>query len=114
MATISRLLKITGLFCKRAPKKRLYSAKETSNFKEPTNRSHPLDLRAHPTSLFRVICVLLVLLPYNKTCHAQEAHSCHTERCCGEEGVGVGEEEGSLVVGKKAILCRRKAFGIGR
>ena len=30
------------LFCKRALKKRLYSAKETSHFKEPTNRSHPI------------------------------------------------------------------------
>jgi len=41
VATISRLLEIIGLFCKRALKKRLYSAKETYNFKEPTNRSHP-------------------------------------------------------------------------
>ena len=29
VATISRLLKIIGLFCKRALSKRLYSAKET-------------------------------------------------------------------------------------
>jgi len=42
VATISRLLKIIGLFCKRALQKRLYSAKETCNFKEPTNRSHPI------------------------------------------------------------------------
>ena len=42
MATISRLLKIIGLFCKRALLKRRYSAKETCNFKEPTNRSHPI------------------------------------------------------------------------
>ena len=40
--TISRLLRIKGLFCKRALYKRLYSAKETYNFKEPTNRSHPI------------------------------------------------------------------------
>ena len=40
MATSSRLLKLVGLFCKRALQKRLYSAKETYNFKEPTNRSH--------------------------------------------------------------------------
>ena len=38
---ISTLLKIIGLFCKRAQYKRLYSAKETSNLKEPTNHSHP-------------------------------------------------------------------------
>ena len=31
-----------GLFCKRAPSKRRYSANETYNFKEPTNRSHPI------------------------------------------------------------------------
>jgi len=37
-----RLLKITGLFCKRDLYKRLYSAKETYHFKEPTNRSHPI------------------------------------------------------------------------
>jgi len=42
VATISRLLKIIGLFCKRALSKRRYSAKETNNFKEPTNRSHPI------------------------------------------------------------------------
>jgi len=41
VATISRLLKIVGLFCKRALLKRRYSAKETYNFKEPTNRSPP-------------------------------------------------------------------------
>jgi len=42
VATISRLLKTIGLFWKRALQKRLYSAKETCNFKEPTNRSHPI------------------------------------------------------------------------
>jgi len=41
VATISRLLRIIGLFCKRALWKRRYSAKETYDFKEPTNRSHP-------------------------------------------------------------------------
>ena len=40
--TIRRLLKIIGLLCKRALSKRLHSAKETCNFKEPTNRSHPV------------------------------------------------------------------------
>jgi len=40
VATISRLLKMIGLFCKRALQKRRYSAKGTYNFKEPTNRSH--------------------------------------------------------------------------
>jgi len=40
--TISRLLQIIGLFCKRALYKRRYSAKETYNFKEPTTCSHPI------------------------------------------------------------------------
>jgi len=42
VATISRLLKITGLVCERALLKRQYSAKETYNFEEPTDRSHPI------------------------------------------------------------------------
>ena len=37
---MSWLLKIIGLFCKRALQKRLYSAIETHHIKEPTNRSH--------------------------------------------------------------------------
>ena len=44
VALVSRLLKITGLFCKRALWKRRYSAKETYNCREPTNRSHPIFL----------------------------------------------------------------------
>ena len=49
VATISRLLKIIRLFCKKALQRRLYSAKETYNFKEPTHRSHPIpiDLQLH-------------------------------------------------------------------
>ena len=46
VATISRLLKIIGLFCKRVLQKRQYSAKETYNFQEPTNRSHPIGASA--------------------------------------------------------------------
>jgi len=42
VATISRLLQITSLFCKRALLKRVHPAKETYDFKEPTNRSHPI------------------------------------------------------------------------
>jgi len=41
MATISRLLKITGLFCRISPLLQGSFAEETYNFKEPTNRSHP-------------------------------------------------------------------------
>ena len=42
VATISRLLKIIVVFCKRALEKRLYFANETYDFKEFTNRSHPI------------------------------------------------------------------------
>jgi len=42
VATNSRFLKIIGLSCKRALQKRHYSAKETYDFKEPTNCSHPV------------------------------------------------------------------------
>ena len=42
VATTSRLLKMIGLFCKRALEKRWYSAKEKPNFKEPINRNHPI------------------------------------------------------------------------
>jgi len=44
VAIMIRLLKITVLFCKRALQKRLYSAKETYNFIDPTDRSHPIPL----------------------------------------------------------------------
>jgi len=42
VASISRLLKSIGLFCKRALQKRLYFAKETYDFIQSTNRSHPI------------------------------------------------------------------------
>ena len=41
VASISRIDYIIGLFCKKALKKRQYSAQETCNFIDPTNRSHP-------------------------------------------------------------------------
>jgi len=56
MATISRLLKITGLFCKRALYKRRYSAQETYNFKESTNRSHPIATLVY-TYIYSYVCV---------------------------------------------------------
>jgi len=42
VASVSRIDKLEGLFCKRAPKKRLYAAKETCSFIDPTNWSHPI------------------------------------------------------------------------
>jgi len=54
VATIIRLLKIIFLFCKRVfctrtLSKRLYSAKETYEIKEPTNRSHSKSYRSFST-----------------------------------------------------------------
>ena len=48
-------LKMIGLFCKRALSKRLYSAKDTCNFKEPTNRSHT------------IICIQITAHTYRNT-----------------------------------------------
>ena len=42
VATISRLLKIIGLFCRISSLLQGSFAKETYDFKEPTNRSHPI------------------------------------------------------------------------
>jgi len=42
VTTVSRLDKIVGLFCKRALKRRKYSAKETCNLIDSTKRSHAI------------------------------------------------------------------------
>ena len=42
-ASVSRIDKIRGLFCKRALSKGRYSAKETCNLIDHTDRSHPID-----------------------------------------------------------------------
>jgi len=42
VASISKINRIVGLFCKRALCQRLYCAKETCYFIDPTNRSHPI------------------------------------------------------------------------
>jgi len=42
VASVSRIDKIIGLFCKRALDKRQYPAKETYNLIDPTDRSHPI------------------------------------------------------------------------
>ena len=44
VATISRMLKNIGLFCKRALQKRPVFCKETCIFKHPTHRSHPIPM----------------------------------------------------------------------
>jgi len=60
VATISRLLQIIGLFCKRALyNNRLYPAKETYHFKEPTDRGHPIK---GPVCPVNKSCVCIVSL----------------------------------------------------
>jgi len=53
-------IKTTCLFCKRALQKRLYSAKETYNFKEHTHRSHPIPLWNPPNRGTRIPRYLVV------------------------------------------------------
>ena len=45
VATISRLLKIIGLFCRISSLLQGSFAKETYNLKEPTNHSHPITIQ---------------------------------------------------------------------
>ena len=52
VATISRMLKNIGLFCKRALQKRPVFCKETCIFKHPTHRSHPI---SYPSDTFNEI-----------------------------------------------------------
>jgi len=42
VASVSRIDKMIGLFCKRDLQKRQYSAKETNNLIDPTHHSHPI------------------------------------------------------------------------
>jgi len=51
VALVSRIDKIIGLFCKRALQKRRYSAKETYNFIDPTDCSHPICAFTRPVFL---------------------------------------------------------------
>ena len=58
VATISRLLKIIGLFCRIKSLAQGSFAKETYNFKEPTNRSHPIARRGLLCLLWRIWSLL--------------------------------------------------------
>jgi len=70
VSTISRRLKNTGLFCKRARSRRLYSAKETYNFKKPTNRSHPVRLQDTNMHTHRLSPSLFFLTFSYHRCHS--------------------------------------------
>jgi len=97
VATISRLLKIIGLFCKRALQQRFYFAKETSCFKEPTKRSHPV-LDCWNTRTVR--CGVLRCV---EVCHARENGSLFTVRvACSYDEYSVVQ---SGAVGCSMLLC---------
>ena len=61
VALISRIDKNIALFCKTALLKRRYSAKETYNLIDPTDRSHPICISIQATPHVPVVlCVLYV------------------------------------------------------
>jgi len=87
VATISRLLKNVGLFCERALQKRLYSAKETCNSKEPTNRSHPIavacvarqeNMAQEITVSCSTMILACVMTPYVLYAYSCSCHVCST------------------------------------
>jgi len=59
---ISRLHKNIGLFCKRAPQKRLYSAKETYNVKESTSHSHLIYCRNLTHTIYIIIYEIYIVV----------------------------------------------------
>jgi len=93
VASISRLLKIIRLFCKRDLQKRLYSAEETYNFKEPTNRSHPIRKRrilstSDTTYFIDSIYIVRDSHIQSVTCIPQHMR-CHSHNTKGEPSVRV-------------------------
>jgi len=62
-------MKIIGLFCIRAPYKRLYSAKQTCNFGDPPDRSHP-------------ICIYIYIYIYMYMCENKGSHLCECMHVC--------------------------------
>jgi len=57
VATISRLLKIIGLFCRMSSLLWGSFAKKTHNFKDPTHRSHPISTERARESACACACV---------------------------------------------------------
>ena len=91
VATISRLLKITHLFCRISSLLQGFFAEETynfqehHNFKEPTNRSHPIRTYAYDVyqdiGLFCRISSLLLGSFAKETCNFKEpTHRSHSIR----------------------------------
>jgi len=62
MATISRLLKNIGLFCKRALQKRRFSAEESSNFHKVKSYHYGMATISRLLRIVRLFCRILSLL----------------------------------------------------
>jgi len=65
VATISRLLEIIGFFCRISSLLQGSFAKETFDFKDPTNRSHPICNGYHAD---RYVYKIIVCLDYKADC----------------------------------------------
>ena len=78
VASASRIDKIIGLFCKRDLWKRLYSAKETHNFIDPTNCSHPICINV---DLSHMCTWRFFMYMKNLTCILHVHEECLSSRC---------------------------------
>ena len=93
-ASSSRLIKIIGLFCKRALWKRRYSAKETCNFKEPTNLS---PIRSYSSGYWHIHIRVTHNHPFSDTYPHTWNTGRHLNQSLGQEvgqNEGFGQEEG--------------------
>jgi len=77
VATISRLLKIIGLFWRISSVLQGSFAKETCTFQEPTNRSHPLYILCHSSIPPRRLPIRWPIYIYTYAlCHSYTMHMC--------------------------------------
>jgi len=110
VATVSRIDKIIGLFCKRAPQKRQYSAKETYNFIDPTNRSHTISPTLYSTFFTHCISTHYFHLYMSKeTCMYMSKETC----MCVKRDTCVGWCAPMKVVrGNEMLMCRRRCVNV--
>jgi len=78
VATISRLLKIIGLFCRIQSLLYDFFASETYNFKEPTNRSHSISY----ISFYILSYHFLSLYPTKRTLYSMKRALHPTKQQC--------------------------------
>ena len=108
VASVSRIHKIIGLFCKRDLQKRLFSAKETYNLNDPTNHSHPI----YVSLVSCIACLFCLVISVARV-------SCHVCLCC-LSYMSLGCPVPSLVrvhtlclsLAHSLCLVRRHAWGV--